>query len=57
MSIDGRQIENSTPFAAEILSIKILRESTYLSVKNKGITVSYLLHRIKGPYIRKCIAV
>ena len=49
MSIDGRQIENSTPFAAGILSIKILRESTYLSVKNRSITISYLLHRIKGP--------
>lgn len=30
MSIDGGQIENSTPFAAGILSIKILKESTFL---------------------------
>lgn len=30
MSIDGGQMENSTPFAAGILSIKILKESTFL---------------------------
>lgn len=30
MSTDGGQIENSTPFASGILSIKILKESTFL---------------------------